>query len=94
MVKINELPEDHELRNCPVNHAWVRFSFIPSINVTDTEEQRIPIRESIAKGERVWSPWKKVRDWKISRLTYNQLGLAWTANHEWTFDNPKNGKGN
>jgi len=83
VTPLHQLPPTHPLRNTLLEGARVRVSIPVPIEATDTEEQRISIRERQARGERKWTPWKTVTGWKISRNTYNQLGTLWTEHHEW-----------
>jgi hypothetical protein len=88
-VFLAPLPEDHILRNTPLEGAFVRLWPLVSHDVTDSPEKVAAIRQRREAGERKATPWKQVRGWPVGKVCYNQLGSVWTENVEWTFDEPK-----
>ena len=89
MSTLAHLPGHHPLRLQPLDGVWFRRSILIPLEVTDTPEERQDKLVRRANGERKWMPWKQVKGWRIARASFNELGPVWTADSEWTFDNPK-----
>lgn len=89
MTLLADLPQEHPLRNCPLEGAYHRWSIPVPFDITDSLEVVAAIKERQAAGERKFNFWKQVQSWKISKRCYNDLGEVWTDSDEWTFDNPR-----
>lgn len=89
MTLLHTLEKDDIRLHRKLEGARVRIVFPIPVDVTMTPEQRATVRLRQEIGETVNTPWKVVKGWKISSLTYSDLGPVWKDNREWTFDQPQ-----